>query len=1256
MRSRLVILFVLINVICFSYNALASIEIMQNSRAIYFQGVSPLGLPAYIADAIEFSVNAPNSASLQVQAESNFVGQMDSDSQIPIERLLYFPKIYTSQTGWTVGTWTPFSLAVQDVAQMDFLNCYLISLDLQFKTQWEDVIADDSYKTKLVFTLSGGNYDNDSYAQPASFYVGEGYPGTTIHYRGSKSMVDDSNQVRIYDCNGHLVKQGSPTEVIDIDADKRVAYFNWDGRHHDGFFVEPGVYTYFICKVGMGDLGAGVLTVLDPNGNNNSPGNTKIFGHIRNQEGTALRDVRVELYRAGTDESDLEFSNGAGRYQFNKLAAGHYYIKVIHDYYLPYHSEVFYLAEKEKLEKDIVLLHNDSFFMEVTSNRRKASIGDIITYMVTLKNIGTGSINQVKIAEDLPEGLRYLKDSALLGEEKAEPAINGRRLIWDLDDMAVGEEIVLTYQMLVGYEAPVGWLYNQVHAFGFADDYIEFGPLGAPVYIEASPFEPKGRLLGRVVYADSLEGVAGIEIKLSGGGFAATDEKGFFSFSDLPRGTHILKVLPATLPLGWVTEKDFYFIDMAGGVPRHLDIALVAGTVPAAEFSLEGIAGFEIDWRHGSGISAVDFGGLLDLTVRGEPLPDYYLDLAVNAYGHFQPRDDGIFRQGPKLKKESPLRVELSTPHGYLGFQKEKVRDRQEGINLSSANVGAYLLSYKKEFEDIGQDVTLFFGFTETGREMELLPAEQQAGPYQLKRQTIKPFSEKVLIKIMEGNEVISERKVAYSIDYQKGIIYLDELLAPYENGNKVYLAITYDYKPENIFSTDLFYGLGTTYSPADGSLVKAEIIGEKNKRGHLTVAALGIDATEGNLSLAGELAGSIRGEEFGGGLDFHFKQKLPGILELRGQYQMLSPFFQRPGQNRITGGDRGLKDKLSLSVARSFVLAAVPVEVETGWSRENRGVTRQDKIYFSSVGEDFMNKKLTGGFELAYLHEQDERNLYGWQLGIRANAKDILAGMEGYGQAQISLLGEEERRHQVKLGVKGDIIEGLRADSSISFSNRGARGKISLAYSRQSLVTEAAYRYSFRGRQRLCLMVEGDILPELSALFNGNYDFNLPSDGLSGYDSSLELNYRSKKLSLPLDVWALASFGKDYRSRDKELLLELGSVYRFTPRLQLGGRYDYKKAITDDGSTASTNLFVLGTWWEVSSKIALSPYLTYLSQKDYSRTLGAGLEVGILMLPEAYLVLGYNYKGSRDLAAEALTGSPNQLYLRLTSVFDWMK
>ncbi len=1256
MKIRSIILLVLLNLICFSSGALAGIEIMQNSGAIYFQDINPLGPPAYIADAIEFSVSTFGSAHLQVQAESNFVGQMDSNSQIPIDRLLYFPKIYSNQTGWNVGTWTPFSLERQDVARMGFLSNYLISLDLQFKAQWDDLIADESYKTKLVFTFTGGNYDNESYAEPPSFFVGEEYPGTTIHYRGPESKVRSANTIWIYDSKGHLVKLAFPTEVIDLDGNRRAAYYNWDGRNYNGQFVEPGIYTYLICYLLPGDLGGGVLTVLDPDGNNDNSGEAEIFGYIRNQEGETLPNVRVELYRAGTDQVNSTFSNGAGRYQIQSIVAGHYYLKVTHDYYLPYYSQVFYLNDREQLEKDIVLLHNDSFFMEVTANKRKASIGDIITYKVLLKNIGTGSINQIALAEELPGGLRYIKDSALLGDEKKEPSISGRSLIWDLDTLEVGQEALLIYQTLVGYEVDEGWLYNQVGASGIADEYVEFGPLSAPVYIGASSFELNSRLRGRVVYADSLEGVAGIEIKLSGGSLVTTDKEGFFVSNELSRGTYILNVLPETLPSGWVAEKDFYFVDLAGGVPRHLQISLIPGTTSLPRFSMQSIAGLEIDWLHGSDISAFVFGGLLDLRAQGEIAPDYYLDLAVNLAGRSQAKADGIFRPCSSPEEEVPVRLGLSTPFGYLGFQKQKVRHLQEGIGLSSANVDACLLSYRNEFADIGQDLTLFFGFTETGREMELLPADQQAGPYRLKRPAIRPFSEKVTIKVMDGDRVISERKTTYSIDYQQGIIYFDELLAPYEDGNRVYLAISYDYKPKNLFSSDFLYGLATSYRPDDASLVKAEIMGEKSSRGHLTVAALGLDTTEGDFSLTGELAGSIRGEKFGGGLDVQFKQKVPGILELRGQYQLQSPFFQQPGQNRFTNTDRRLKEKVNLSIARSFVLDTVPVEVETGWSRENKGTSLQEKIYFSSIGEDFMNKKLIGGFELAYMHEQNEKNLYGWQFGLRAEVKEILAGLEGYGQAQITLLGADERRHLVRLGVKGDIIEGLEADSSISFNGRGPRGKLSLAYNRQSLATEATYRYSYKGRQSLDLSLGGNILPELSALLRGNYNFILAGCGPSGYGSALELNYRSGNVFIPLDVWGLASFGKDYRAQDKEFLLELGSVYRFTPGLQLGGRYDNKKTITEEGTTASTNLFVLGTWWEVSPKIALSPYLTYLSQKDYSRTLGAGMEVGIRLLPEAYLVLGYNYQGCRNLAVDAWEGKPNQLYLRVTSAFDWLK
>ncbi|GIW33198.1 hypothetical protein [Meiothermus sp.] len=188
---------------------------------------------------------------------------------------------------------------------------------------------------------------------------------------------------------------------------------------------------------------------------------------------------------------------------------------------------------------------------QVQPNR--ASVGDLLTYAVTVVNVGPVALT-VRL-EDTPEaGLLYLPGSATPGE----PLLQGNRLIWDNLTLAPGARMVVSYKMRVG--AGVGpSLRNTVQAIGSAGSNaaVASAVASAVVQLQQGVFTPPHSLLGRVFLDTDRDGrfttgldvpLPGARVLLSNGLQTLTDSEGRYSFRNLPGGLFEVMLEPASAP------------------------------------------------------------------------------------------------------------------------------------------------------------------------------------------------------------------------------------------------------------------------------------------------------------------------------------------------------------------------------------------------------------------------------------------------------------------------------------------------------------------------------------------------------------------------------------------------------------------------------------------------------------------------------------------------------------------------------------
>ena len=78
-----------------------------------------------------------------------------------------------------------------------------------------------------------------------------------------------------------------------------------------------------------------------------------------------------------------------------------------------------------------------------------ASIGDTLTYTVTVTNVSLSPISNLPFSDTLPEGALYLTDSFALNGSPVSPTVSGSTLSYTIPTIPAAGSAVLTFQVLV---------------------------------------------------------------------------------------------------------------------------------------------------------------------------------------------------------------------------------------------------------------------------------------------------------------------------------------------------------------------------------------------------------------------------------------------------------------------------------------------------------------------------------------------------------------------------------------------------------------------------------------------------------------------------------------------------------------------------------------------------------------------------------------------------------------------------------------
>ncbi|RZM36988.1 MAG: DUF11 domain-containing protein, partial [Sphingomonas sp.] len=301
-----------------------------------------------------------------------------------------------------------------------------------------------------------------------------------------------------------------------------------------------------------------------------------VFG----DDGTSRYPSTVVTGEAVTDASGRVYPGETGRYRFPLSAPGRYFLKITPPgtYTAPSTVDRATLAALKDPQGRPFILNDTSFggsltlstpepfsadvpldspgagtlLLTKTASVREASPGDFVQYLLRITNRDKVPARGLHVADTLPRGLRYERNSARGGDEPTVSS-DGRTLDFVIPVLAAGASTELKYVVSIAPGAPTGEALNRARVVG--QGTVTSNEAAASVRLRPLLFTDAMTIIGRVTEGncgdpvDKRKGVPGIRLLMEDGTFVATDRDGLYHFEGVRAGRHVVQIDTTSIPV-----------------------------------------------------------------------------------------------------------------------------------------------------------------------------------------------------------------------------------------------------------------------------------------------------------------------------------------------------------------------------------------------------------------------------------------------------------------------------------------------------------------------------------------------------------------------------------------------------------------------------------------------------------------------------------------------------------------------------------
>jgi large repetitive protein len=200
-----------------------------------------------------------------------------------------------------------------------------------------------------------------------------------------------------------------------------------------------------------------------------------------------------------------------------------------------------------------------------TSSLVNVTRSALVPYTITVANVFGAPLYDMAVADRFPAGFKYVKGSARMDGNPAEPRVNGLELVWDGLELQVNSRHTIQFLLVVGSGVSEGEYVNRAKVINSATGASVSGEATATVRVIPDPDFDCTDVIGKVFDDRNLngrqdpgeEGLPGVRVVTARGLIATTDEHGRFHITcaavpDEDRGSNfILKLDERSLPAGY---------------------------------------------------------------------------------------------------------------------------------------------------------------------------------------------------------------------------------------------------------------------------------------------------------------------------------------------------------------------------------------------------------------------------------------------------------------------------------------------------------------------------------------------------------------------------------------------------------------------------------------------------------------------------------------------------------------------------------